>query len=78
MKELYKLRGLRAERRLSQQYMADHMGMKKQTYMNKELGRTVFTQPEVDMVVEILELQHLSYQEIKDIFTPKNNTNGVN
>ena len=78
MNELYKLRGLRAERRLSQQNMADRMGMKKQTYMNKELGRTAFTQPEMNMVVEILELQHLSYQEIKDIFTPKDNTIGAN
>ena len=61
-KEQSKLRGIRAEKKISQQQLAEVIGVSKVTYSKKERGVTTFTLPEA-----VLIAQHLGV-DISDIF----------
>ena len=51
---LYKLRGLRAEKRLSQKALADLIGMPTSTYVSKEQGKFDFKVNEIIAIADVL------------------------
>lgn len=54
MEKNYKLKGARVEKGYSQERLADAIGMPLITYRTKENGLSVFTEPEIYKICEVL------------------------
>ncbi|MDR0931367.1 MAG: helix-turn-helix domain-containing protein [Clostridiales bacterium] len=62
---LDKLRGLRAEHRITQSMLAKALGVSVPTYSRKEGGYNEFTQREIDIILKIFQASYA------DVFLPK-------
>lgn len=67
-KELYDLR--KNENKMSQQDLADYLGISVQTYRDKEKGKRAFTQDEMFAIAELFK------RKIDEIFLPRKHQNG--
>lgn len=67
-KELYDLR--KNENKMSQQDLADYLGISVQAYRDKEKGKRAFTQDEMFAIAELFK------RKIDEIFLPRKHQNG--
>lgn len=67
-KELYDLR--KNENKMSQQDLADYLGISVQAYRDKEKGKRAFTQDEMFAIAELFK------RKIDEIFLPIKHQNG--
>lgn len=67
-KELYDLR--KNENKMSQQDLADYLGISVQAYRDKEKGKRAFTQDEMFAIAELFK------RKIYEIFLPRKHQNG--
>lgn len=67
-KELYDLR--KNEHKMSQQDLADYLGISVQAYRDKEKGKRAFTQDEMFAIAELFK------RKIDEIFLPRKHQNG--
>jgi len=57
LKAMQKLKGIRAEHMLSQERIADMLGISTATYNRKENGKIDFTLPEALKILEVFEVE---------------------
>lgn len=60
----------RNEKRMTQQELADYLGIAVQTYREKEKGNAEFTQDEMFMIAKLFQ------KRLDDIFLPRKHRNG--
>jgi Predicted transcriptional regulators len=65
-----KLYDIRKKKKLSQQEMADFLGISRVSYGSKERDQLPFNQD------EMFDISHLLKKPISDIFLPRSNRNG--
>ncbi|MCD5028715.1 helix-turn-helix transcriptional regulator [Enterococcus asini] len=58
------------EKRMTQQDLADYLGIAVQTYRDKEKGKAEFTQDEMFMIAQLFQ------KRLDDIFLPRKHQNG--
>lgn len=67
----WKLKGIRAERGLTQEKMSELVDMERATYTRKENGHAKFYVDEVNRILDVLDCKY------EDIFLPQANVIGL-